>query len=280
MNLSNLHIERIVRMALEEDLGHGHDITSETLIPVSEQATATIRARQSGVLAGLMLALSAFSLTDIDFDMTVHKQDGEWLEEGEVIAEITGPARSLLTAERVALNFLTHLSGIATLTHKYVEEIKGTGAEICDTRKTIPGLRMFQKYAVSVGGGANHRFGLDDAILIKDNHIAIAGGIDQALSQAKMLAGHMVKIEIEVDTLEQLQEVIDNGNADVVMLDNMDAKMMKKGVEMVGGRMAIEASGGVSLETVRAIADSGVHYISVGALTHSAPALDIALDIA
>ena len=280
MNLSNLHIERIVRMALEEDLGHGHDITSETLIPVSEHATATIRARQSGVLAGLMLALSAFSLTDIDFDMTVHKQDGEWLDEGEVIAEITGPARSLLTAERVALNFLTHLSGIATLTHKYVEEIKGTGAEICDTRKTIPGLRMFQKYAISIGGGANHRFGLDDAILIKDNHIAIAGGIDQALNQAKMLAGHMVKIEIEVDTLEQLQEVLDNGNADVVMLDNMDAKMMKKGVDMVGGRMAIEASGGVNLETVRAIAESGVHYISVGALTHSAPALDIALDIA
>ena len=280
MNLSNLHIERIVRMALEEDLGHGHDITSETLIPVSEQATATLRARQSGVLAGLMLALSAFSLTDIDFDMTVHKQDGEWLEEGEVIAEITGPARSLLTAERVALNFLTHLSGIATLTHQYVEEIKGTGAEVCDTRKTIPGLRMFQKYAVSVGGGANHRFGLDDAILIKDNHIAIAGGIDQALNQVKMLAGHMVKIEIEVDTLEQLQEVIDNGNADVVMLDNMDAGTMKKGVEMVAGRMAIEASGGVNLETVRAIAESGVHYISVGALTHSAPALDIALDIA
>lgn len=280
MNLSNLYIERIVRMALEEDLGHGHDVTSETLIPVSEQATATLRARQSGVLAGLMLALSAFSLTDIDFDMSVHKQDGEWLEEGEVIAEITGPARALLTAERVALNFLTHLSGIATLTHKYVEEIKGTGAEICDTRKTIPGLRMFQKYAVSIGGGANHRFGLDDAILIKDNHIAIAGGIDQALNQAKMLAGHMVKIEIEVDTLEQLQEVIDNGNADVVMLDNMNADMMKEAVEMAQGRMAIEASGGITLETVRAIAESGVHYISVGALTHSAPALDIALDIA
>lgn len=280
MNLSNLHIERIVRMALEEDLGHGHDITSETLIPVSEQATATLRARQSGVLAGIMLALSAFSLTDIDFDMTVHKQDGEWLEEGDVIAEITGPARALLTAERVALNFLTHLSGIATLTHQYVEEIKGTGAEICDTRKTIPGIRMFQKYAVSIGGGSNHRFGLDDAILIKDNHIAIAGGIDQALNQAKMLAGHMVKIEIEVDTLDQLQDVIDNGNADVVMLDNMDAPTITKAVEMVGGRIAIEASGGITLESVRSIAECGVHYISVGALTHSAPALDIALDIA
>ena len=280
MNLSNLHIERIVRMALEEDLGHGHDITSETLIPVSEQATATLRARQSGVLAGIMLALSAFSLTDIDFDMTVHKQDGEWLEEGDVIAEITGPARALLTAERVALNFLTHLSGIATLTHQYVEEIKGTGAEICDTRKTIPGIRMFQKYAVSIGGGSNHRFGLDDAILIKDNHIAIAGGIDQALNQAKMLAGHMVKIEIEVDTLEQLQEVIDNGNADIVMLDNMDTQTITQAVEMAGGRIAIEASGGITLETVRSIAECGVHYISVGALTHSAPALDIALDIA
>ena len=279
MNLSNLHIERIVRMALEEDLGHGHDITSDTLIPASETATATLRARQPGVLCGLMLALTAFSLTDIDFDMSVHKQDGDLLEPGDVIAEITGPARALLTAERVALNFLTHLSGIATLTRQYVKEIEGTGAEICDTRKTIPGLRMFQKYEVSIGGGANHRFGLDDAILIKDNHIAIAGGIDQALNQAKMLAGHMVKIEIEVDTLEQLQAVINNGNADVVMLDNMAPEILKQGIEMVEGRMAVEASGGVTIDTVRAIAETGVHYISAGALTHSAPALDIGLDI-
>lgn len=279
MHLSNLHIEKAVRAALEEDLGHGRDITSECLIPLSEQATATLVAREEGILCGLMLALSAFSLTDIDFDMTVHKQDGDALEAGDVIAEITGPARALLTAERVALNFLTHLSGISTLTHQYVEEIKGTGAEICDTRKTIPGLRMFQKYAVSVGGGANHRFGLDDAILIKDNHIAIAGGISQALDQAHMLAGHMVKIEIEVDTLEQLQEVLENGKADVVMLDNMAPDMLKKGVEMVNGTMAIEASGGVNMKSVRAIAETGVHYISVGALTHSAPSLDIGLDI-
>lgn len=264
---------------MEEDLGHGRDITSECLIPLSEQATATLVAREEGILCGLMLALSAFSLTDIDFDMTVHKQDGDALEPGDVIAEITGPARALLTAERVALNFLTHLSGIATLTNQYVEEIKGTGAEICDTRKTIPGLRMFQKYAVSIGGGANHRFGLDDAILIKDNHIAIAGGISQALDQAHMLAGHMVKIEIEVDTLEQLQEVLENGKADVVMLDNMAPDMLKEGVEMVNGTMAIEASGGVNMKTVRAIAETGVHYISVGALTHSAPSLDIGLDI-
>lgn len=279
MHLSNLHIERAVRAALEEDLGHGRDITSECLIPLSEMATGTLVARQDGVLCGLMLALSAFSLTDIDFDMTVHKQDGDELKTGHVIAEITGPARALMTAERVALNFLTHLSGIATLTHKFVKKIEGTGAEICDTRKTIPGLRMFQKYAVSIGGGANHRFGLDDAILIKDNHIAIAGGISQSLDQARMLAGHMVKIEIEVDTLEQLQEVIENGKADIVMLDNMDLKTLKKGVDMAKDSLIVEASGGVTIDTVRKIAETGVHYISVGALTHSAPALDIALDI-
>lgn len=279
MHLSNLHIERTVRQALEEDLGHGRDVTSECLIPISEQATATLRAREGGVLAGLMLALSAFSLTDIEFDMTVHKQDGDALEAGDIIAEVTGPARSLMTAERVALNFLTHMSGIATLTNRFVKEIEGTGAEICDTRKTLPGLRIFQKYAVSVGGGSNHRFGLDDAILIKDNHIAIAGGIDQSLNQAHMLAGHTVKIEIEVDTLEQLQEVLDNGKADIVMLDNMDHETLKKGVEMAQNHLIIEASGGVNLHTVRGIAETGVHYISVGALTHSAPSLDIGLDI-
>jgi nicotinate-nucleotide pyrophosphorylase (carboxylating) len=279
MHLSNLYIEKYVRAALEEDLGHGRDVTSDFLIPASESATGILRARQGGVLCGLMLALTAFSLSDIDFDMTVHKQDSDRLEAGDIIAEISGPARALLSAERTALNFLTHLSGIASLTAQYVEEIKGTGAEICDTRKTIPGLRLLQKYAVYTGGGSNHRFGLDDAILIKDNHIAIAGGIGAALDQAHMLAGHMLKIEIEVDTLEQLEEVLDNGKADIVMLDNMPPETIKKAVGMVDGRMTIEASGGVTLKTVRKIAQAGVHYISVGALTHSAPALDIALDI-
>ena len=279
MHLSNLHIEKAVRKALEEDLGHGRDVTSECLIPLSAQATGVLRAREDGILAGLMLALSAFSLTDIDFDMTIEKQDGDALKADDIIATITGPARSLMTAERVALNFLTHLSGIATLTHKFVEEIKGTGCEICDTRKTLPGLRMFQKYAVSVGGGSNHRLGLDDAILIKDNHIAIAGGISEALDQAYMLAGHTLKIEIEVDTLEQLQEVLDNGKANIVMLDNMDNDTLKKGVDMVNRQMSVEASGGVNLNTVKAIAKTGVDYISVGALTHSAPSLDIGLDI-
>ncbi|MFP4314169.1 MAG: carboxylating nicotinate-nucleotide diphosphorylase [Alphaproteobacteria bacterium] len=279
MQLSNLHIEKAVRTALEEDLGHGRDVTSECLIPLSEQASAVLKAREDGVLAGIMLALSAFSLTDIDFDMSLHKQDGDLLKAGDVIAEITGPARSLLTAERVALNFLSHLSGIASLTRRYVDKIEGSGAEICDTRKTLPGLRMFQKYAVSIGGGSNHRFGLDDAILIKDNHIAIAGGISQALDQAYMLAGHTVKIEIEVDTLEQLQEVLDNGKADIVMFDNMDIQTLKKGVEMAKGSLITEASGGINLDKVQEIAHTGVHYISVGALTHSASALDIALDI-
>lgn len=279
MELSNLHIERIVRMALEEDLGHGQDITSNVLIPASQGAKGVVRARDEGVLAGLMLALSAFSLTDIDFGMTIHAQDGETLNKDFIIAEIEGPARSMLTAERVALNFLSHLSGIATLTNQFIDEIKGTGAEICDTRKTTPGLRMFEKYAVSVGGGSNHRFGLDDAILIKDNHIAAIGGIDEALTQAHLLAGHMVKIEIEVDTLEQLETVLVNGRADIVMLDNMDIETLKKAVAMIDKRLTIEASGGVNLKTVRAIAETGVDYISVGALTHSAPILDIGLDI-
>lgn len=277
--ISNLLVEKIVRAALEEDLGHGRDVTSELLIPASEMTKAQIVAREPGILAGLIVALSAFSLTDPDFDMVIEAQDGDALEAGQVIAEIEGPARSILTAERTALNFLSHLSGIATLTGKFVEEIKGTGAEICDTRKTLPGLRALQKYAVQVGGGSNHRFGLDDAILIKDNHIAIAGGISEALQQVSLLAGHMQKIEIEVDTIEQLQEVLESGQADIVMLDNFDPKPLKKAVDLCAGKIKTEASGGVALDTVRIIAETGVDYISAGALTNSAPALDIGLDI-
>lgn len=266
-------------MALEEDLGHGFDITSDTLIPLSAEATGLIRARQDGVLAGLLLALSAFSLTDINFDMTIHAQDGNGIKAGDTVAEISGPARSLLTAERVALNFLTHLSGIATLTRRYTEAIEGTGCEICDTRKTLPGLRLLQKYAVAMGGGSNHRFGLDDALLIKDNHIAVAGSIDEALNQAALLAGHTKTIEIEVDTLEQLEMVLNNGNAHIVMLDNMDPATVKTAMEMVSHRLKVEVSGGITLETIRDFAEAGPDYISVGALTHSAPALDLALDI-
>lgn len=277
--LNNLIIEKHVRAALEEDLGHGRDVTSEVLIPVSEQAKAALVAREDGVLCGLIVALSAFSLTAPDFDMVIHAQDGDEIKAGQTIAEIEGPARSLLTAERVALNFMSHMSGIATLTNKFVKEIESTGAEICDTRKTLPNLRPFQKYAVSTGGGSNHRFGLDDAILIKDNHIAIAGGISQALEQASLLAGHTLKIEIEVDTLQQLEEVLAVGHADIVMLDNMDLKTLKTAIDMVNGQIVTEASGGVTLDTVKKIAQTGVNYISIGALTHSAPSLDIGLDI-
>ncbi len=279
MQLPSLLIEETVKAALKEDLGHGFDVTSQLLIPAQETAKAIIKSREDGILAGLIVALSAFSLTDIDFDMEIHAQDGAKIEAGDTIATIEGPARSLLTAERIALNFLQHMSGIASLTGKYVEAVKETGVEICDTRKTIPGLRLFQKYAVFMGGGSNHRFGLDDAILIKDNHIAVAGGIAEALDQAYMLASHMRKIEIEVDTLDQLEDVLANGKADIVMLDNFDIKDLEKAVKLINRSMPCEASGGVNLDTVRAIAETGVDYISVGALTHSAIALDIGLDI-
>lgn len=278
--LNNLTIEKYVRAALEEDLGHGRDVTSEVTVPEGAPAKAALVAREEGVLAGVIVALSAFSLIDSALDLIVHGSDGDAISPGFEIAHIEGDARSLLMAERVALNFLSHMSGVATLTNRFVKEIEGTGAEICDTRKTLPGLRPFQKYAVSMGGGSNHRSGLDDAILIKDNHIAMNGGdIRQLLHQARLLAGHTTKIEIEVDTLEQLEAVLASGDADIVMLDNMDIETLKKAVDMAkGAKLITEASGGVSLETVRAIAETGVDYISVGALTHSVKALDIALD--
>lgn len=276
--MNPLLIETIVRQALLEDLGHGRDITSELLMPADADAKAILRARQPGTLAGLIVGLSAFTLTDADFEITVHANDGDALTPGQAIAEIEGPARALLTAERTALNFIQHLSGIATLTARYVDETEGTNAKITCTRKTIPNLRVLQKYAVRCGGGHNHRSGLDDAVLIKDNHIAVAGGIAPALNAARS-AGHTLKIEIEVDTIKQLEEVLAHGGADIVLLDNMDAPTLKKAVALAKGKIITEASGGITLETVRAIAESGVDYISVGALTHSAPALDLGLDI-
>jgi nicotinate-nucleotide pyrophosphorylase (carboxylating) len=280
MHLSPLLIEDAVKAALKEDLGHGFDVTSDVLIPAGARARGVIKAREAGCLAGLIVALSTFSLSDIDFDMTVMAEDGAALDAGDVIAEIEGPARALMVAERVALNFMGHMSGVATLTRAYVDVVKDTGAEICDTRKTLPGLRLFQKYAVYIGGGTNHRFGLDDAILIKDNHIAIAGGVSAALDQAHMLAGHTRKIEVEVDTLAQLDEVLATGKADIVMLDNFELADLKTAVNNAKGHLTTEASGGVNLHTVRGIAETGVDYISIGALTHSAPNLDLGLDIA
>lgn len=279
MTIPSILIEDMVRAALKEDLGHGHDITSQSLIHGAVSGCAVFRAREEGVLAGLIPALSTFSHIDPEFEFEIFAHDGDVIDAGQEIASVEGPARSLLTAERVALNFMIHMSGIASLTRRYVLEVQGTDAKITDTRKTLPHLRTIQKYAVRAGGGYNHRFGLDDMILIKDNHIAIAGSIDEALNSAKNNVGHTVKIEIEVDTLAQLDEVLKHGGADIVMLDNFDTPDLEKAVKAVNGALVTEASGGVNLFSVKEIAETGVDYISVGALTHSAPALDIGLDI-
>ncbi len=279
MQLPSILIEDLVRAALKEDLGHGLDITSQSIIPSDTQTRAVFRAREEGVLAGMILAFSTFMHVDPEFEFEVLANDGDVLETGQDIAVVNGPAASLLMAERVALNFMTHMSGIATLTRRYVLAVQGTNAKICDTRKTLPGLRAVQKYAVRAGGGFNHRFGLDDAMLIKDNHIAVAGGVENALNMARDNTGHMVKIEIEVDTLAQLEEVLKHGGADVVMMDNFDIDDLKKAVKMADGKIVTEASGGVNLNTVEEIAETGVDYISIGALTHSAMNFDIGLDI-
>ena len=279
MQIPSILIEDLVRAAIKEDLGHGLDITSSCVIAGNIEAKAVFRARKEGVLAGLIPALSTFSHIDQDFEFDILAHDGDVIDKGQEIFTVKGNAQAILTAERVALNFLTHMSGIATLTRQYVLAVQGTNAKICDTRKTLAGLRTIQKYAVRAGGGFNHRSGLDDAILIKDNHIAISGGIETALNYAKDNSSHMVKIEIEVDTLEQLEQVLAHGGADIVMMDNFEISQLKTAMDMVKGKMITEASGGVNLQTVKAIAQTGVDYISVGALTHSAHAFDIGLDI-
>jgi nicotinate-nucleotide pyrophosphorylase (carboxylating) len=276
--LNPLLVEDAVRAALLEDLGRAGDITTNATIPAARQARAVIAARQPGIVAGLDLAKAAFRLLDPALSFETRIADGAAVTSGAILATIEGPARALLSAERVALNFLGRLSGIATLTSRYVAAVAHTKARIVCTRKTTPGLRTFEKYAVLCGGGFNHRFGLDDAILIKDNHIAVAGGIIPALRTVKAAIGHLVKIEIEVDTLDQLDEVLTEG-ADVVLLDNMTPARLREAVARVKGRLLTEASGGVTLETVAAIAESGVDMISVGALTHSAKVLDVGLDI-
>ena len=277
--LSPLVIEDAVRRALEEDLGRAGDITSAATIPAGKKARARLAARKPGVLAGLACAAEAFRQLEPAIEFDARKRDSDTLKAGDVVAEITGDARAVLTAERVALNFATHLSGIATLTAAFVARVKHTRAKIAGTRKTIPGLRALEKYAVRCGGGMNHRFGLDDAVLIKDNHIAVAGGVAAALKAARASIGHLVKVEIEVDSLDQLSEVLKTGGADVALLDNMDTATMNRAVEMVSGQISLEASGGVNLDTVAAIAETGVDMISVGALTHSAPAADLSLEI-
>jgi nicotinate-nucleotide pyrophosphorylase (carboxylating) len=270
-------VEKTVAEALAEDLGEAGDITSVAIVAPSARASGAIAARKPGIVAGLQVAEAAFRTLDENVAFEVLVRDGERVEPGQQIAHVAGNARALLTAERVALNFLGHMSGIATLTGAYVEKTSGTRAKIIDTRKTTPGLRALEKLAVRAGGGTNHRFGLFDAILIKDNHIIAAGGIGPALNKAREHAGHMVKVEIEVATLDELREALVH-KPDAVLLDNMPVATLKAAVAEVAGRVITEASGGVNLETVRAIAETGIDLISVGSLTHSAPVLDIGLD--
>lgn len=272
-------IRDAVNAALAEDLGLAGDITTSAIIPAGVKASAVIAARQAGRIAGLPLAVAAFRALDANVRFEPRLRDGEDAEAGAVIAAVSGEARALLTAERVALNFLGHLSGIATKTGVFAQAIAGTKAKITCTRKTTPGLRAFEKYAVRAGGGVNHRYGLFDAILIKDNHIAAAGGIGAAIERALAAAGHMVKIEVEVDNLAQLEEAL-RYPIDAVLLDNMSIAGLAQAVALAAGSVTLEASGGVTLETVRPIAGTGVDLISAGGLTHSAPRLDVALDFA
>ncbi len=273
----DLLVEPLVRLALEEDLGLAGDITTELTVSPLQNAHARIVAHQTGTISGLVAVAWAFRLIDPAIDLRAEVFDGAPASAGATIATLVGQARGILTGERVALNFLGHLSGIATATRALVEAIEGTKARIVCTRKTAPGLRVLEKYAVRCGGGFNHRFGLDDAILVKDNHIAAAGGIAAAVSRVRAGVGHMVKIEVEVDTLPQLEEALALG-VDTVLLDNMKPGALRQAVAMAKGRAILEASGGITLSSVRAIAESGVDYISSGAITHSAANLDVALD--
>ncbi len=276
--LSPIHVRQAVESALAEDLGLAGDVTSDAILAPGAVASVVMNVREEGVIAGLDLAEAAFKTMSPSLTFERLVQDGDAVTPGQDIARIEGNARAVLSGERVALNYLCHLSGIASYTARFAQEIAHTSAKVCCTRKTLPGLRALEKYAVRCGGGSNHRYGLDDAILIKDNHIAVAGGVGEAISAARAFAGHLIKIEVEVDTLEQLSEALEAG-LDVVMLDNMAPAQLREGVAIVGGRIPIEASGNVSLDTIKAIAETGVDYISTSKITMSAPSLDIGLDI-
>jgi nicotinate-nucleotide pyrophosphorylase (carboxylating) len=271
-------LDPLVRAALMEDLGTYGDLTTRTVIPAGTRYAARLRAREAGIVSGLQIARIAFHLVDPSLRLTAHKSDGDPIEAGEVLIEIEGEAAAILSAERVALNFAGRLSGIATLTAAFVAETEGTKARITCTRKTTPGLRLVEKQAVLHGGGFNHRFSLSDAILVKDNHIAAAGGIRPVLRAIKAQASHMIRVEIEVDRLDQLDEVLSEGGADVVLLDNMDTPTLREAVRMTEGRLCLEASGNMRLERIAEVAATGVDYISAGALTHSARTLDLGLD--
>lgn len=276
--LPDLLLEPLLRAALMEDLGPNGDVTTRAVIPPGLQYDAAINARAAGVVSGVQLAVMAFRLVDPALKVTVLRADGACIGAGDAVITIHGRAASILSAERVALNFMGRLCGIASLTAQFVARTEGQRARITCTRKTTPGLRMVEKQAVLHGGGYAHRFGLSDAILIKDNHIAAAGGIAPVLAAARSRASHMMRIEIEVDTLAQLQQVLDAGGADVVLLDNMSSADLRQAVALVDGRLVTEASGNMRLERIAEVAATGVDYISVGALTHSAPVLDLGLD--
>jgi nicotinate-nucleotide pyrophosphorylase (carboxylating) len=272
-----LLIEPVVRHALEEDLGRAGDVTSDLIVPADTRIEAKLVARKPGTVAGLIAAECAFALVDPSLRVEIKTQDGSRVEGGTLLAGVEGSARAILTAERVALNFTGHLSGVATATRALVDAVAGTKARIVCTRKTTPGLRLLEKYAVRCGGGFNHRFGLDDAVLIKDNHLVAAGGIEPAIERVRAGLGHMAKIELEVDSLAQLEEALSLG-VDTILLDNMAPDDLRRAVALTKGRAVLEASGNVTLATVRAIAETGVDYISAGSITHSAPNLDVGLD--
>ena len=277
LRLTHDHIDELLHRALAEDIGAG-DVTTQALVPAHQLGVAGARAKQAGVLAGSAIAARVFTLLDGAVDATLLLSDGELLTPGTTFLHVEGSLQAILTGERVALNILRHLSGIATLTRAFVQAVEGTNARIIDTRKTTPGLRLFEKYAVRVGGGHNHRIGLFDGVLIKDNHIAACGSVTAAVERARTSVHHLLKIQIEAESLEQVAEALEAG-ADGILLDDMSPEMMATAVEMAQGRAFTEASGGITLESVRDAARTGVDLISVGMLTHSAAALDISLDI-
>lgn len=275
--VNQIYIDNLIKSALLEDINY-LDTTTDYLIPADQEGEAKFLAKASGVLCGIDIALRVFEILQPDFKYEVFIQDGEKVNEGDIIATVSCKTRTLLKAERTALNLLQHLSGIATETARCVELVKGTNASIADTRKTLPGMRPIQKYAVTVGGGRNHRYNLSDAAMLKDNHIDAGGGITNAVAKLKSKLGHMTKIEVEVRNLDELKEAIE-ANVDVIMLDNMSPELMAEAVKITNGRALLEASGGITSDTIRAVAESGVDIISIGALTHSVKAFDISLKI-
>lgn len=277
MMLNQFYVDDLIKSALKEDINY-IDITTDNLIPQEQEGEAKFLAKAEGVLCGIDVALRVFTLIQPDFQYEVFIKDGEYVKKGDIIATVKGKTRTILKGERTALNLLQHMSGIATMTNKIVKIVEGTNASIADTRKTLPGLRPIQKYAVTVGGGKNHRYNLSDAAMLKDNHVDAGGGITGAVKKLRSKLGHMAKVELEVRNLDELREAL-SVDVDVIMLDNMDNETMKKAVEITNGKALLEASGGITEETIRGVAETGVDIISIGALTHSVKAFDISLKI-